>query len=264
MSTSVTATVPVDPSLGRARRQAASTIVVLALAAWLLLIAWDASPQGRYLDHDSLAETGLGMVATTAVFVGGWVLMLAAMMFPSTYSLVVAFTPVAERRGERRRLVSLLLVGYVAAWTCVGVLLLVLDTGVHALVDRSDLLHDHPEVIAATTLAGAGLFQLTSLKDRCLTACRSTRMFVMSHWKGVSPRAEAFLLGVEHGRYCIGCCVGLMLVAFGLGAGNLGLMLLFGALMALEKLAPWGAQLVRPLAGVLLVAATAVLLAPNI
>jgi len=264
LTTAATVTPPVDPGLARARRQAGATIAVLVGVAWASLLAWDASPQGRYLDHDALAESGLGVGATTLVFVGGWVLMLAAMMFPSTYSLVTVFSPIAERRGPRRRLVGALLGGYVAAWTCVGLLLLVADTGLHALVERSATLEAHPELIAAGALAGAGLFQLSSIKDRCLTVCRSTRVFVFTRWKGANPVTEAFVLGAEHGRFCIGCCIALMLVAFGLGAGNLGLMFVFGGLMAVEKLAPWGERLVRPTAAALLVAAVAVLAVPAI
>jgi predicted metal-binding membrane protein len=260
--TQSTRTAPSE-DLQRARRQAWWTIGALVVLAWAVLVGWDFSPYGRYLDHDALADSGLGATTTTAVFVGGWILMLAAMMFPSTYALITAFAPLAERRGARRQLTGALLGGYVAAWTCVGLAFLGADLVVHAVVDRSSWLTAHPETIAAATLGAAGLFQFSALKDRCLTMCRSARMFVMTHWKGRRPLLEAFVLGVEHGRFCIGCCAGLMLVAFGVGSGNLGLMLVFGAVMAAEKLAPWGQQLVAPVGGLLLAAAIVVLAAPS-
>jgi predicted metal-binding membrane protein len=262
VSAATTTTPTGRASVHQARRQAATTIALLATVAWVTLVGWDLSPHGRYLDHDELADAGLGATATAGVFVGGWVLMLAAMMFPSTYSLVAVFTPLAEKRGARRALVATLLGGYVAAWTCAGLALLLADAVVHAAVDASSWLTDHPQIIAAATLAVAGAFQFSALKDRCLTVCRSPRTFLFTRWKGRRPGLEAFVLGVEHGRFCIGCCVGLMLVAFGIGAGNLGLMLAFGALMATEKLAPWGARTVAPTGLALLVAAFVVLVAP--
>lgn len=247
-----------DPARRRARRQATATVVAVGGAAWALLAAWGASPWGRYLDHDDVAGAGLPAGGTVAVFVGGWVLMLAAVMFPTTWSLLEVFAPLAERRGARRRLVGLLVVGYLAAWTAAGSVLLAGDLVIHRVVDEVAWLSRHPSSVTVATLAAAGAFQLSPLKDRCLTVCRSPRAFVFTRWQGRAPATEALLLGVAHGRFCIGCCIGLMLVSFGIGAGNLGLMLAFGTVMAAEKLAPGGSRLATPVGVALLAAAVAV------
>ena len=65
----------------------------------------------------------------------------------------------------------------------------------------------------------------------------------------------ALRLGVHHGLFCIGCCWSLMLLMFAIGVGNLGWMFALGAVMAIEKNAPWGRRLSVPLGGVLLAAA---------
>jgi predicted metal-binding membrane protein len=43
------------------------------------------------------------------------------------------------------------------------------------------------------------------------------------------------MLGAHDGLFCVGCCWALMLLMFALGMGNLGWMLLLGAVMAIER-----------------------------
>jgi predicted metal-binding membrane protein len=131
----------------------------------------------------------------------------------------------------------------------------VLDRGIHALVDAWPWLAAHSQVILATTLAVAGLWQFTPLRDRCLDACRTPLGFVVARWRGTRPRAEAFAMGLAHGVFCVGCCWSLMLVMFGLGVGSVVLMLGIGAVTAVEKNAPWGRRLGRPLGIALVLAA---------
>jgi predicted metal-binding membrane protein len=108
----------------------------------------------------------------------------------------------------------------------------------------------------------AGLYQFTPLKDRCLDACRSPMSFVAEHWRagpgvGGSAGAAAVRLGFHHGLFCLGCCWTLMGLMVVVGGANLGWMLLLGAVMAIEKAAPWGRRLVAPV-GVALMAAAAI------
>ena len=60
-------------------------------------------------------------------------------------------------------------------------------------------------------------------------------------------------MGVEHGGICVGCCIGLMLALFALGAMSLFWMAVVAAAILIEKALPGGAALARLLA-VLLVA----------
>ena len=98
----------------------------------------------------------------------------------------------------------------------------------------------------------AGLYQFTPLKYACLDKCRSPLGFITEHWHGSHERIHAFRLGVRHGLFCIGCCWSLMLLMFAVGVGNLGWMLVLGALMAIEKNLPWGRRFSAPLGVVLL------------
>ena len=96
-------------------------------------------------------------------------------------------------------------------------------------------------LIGAAGLALAGLFQFSALKQRCLEQCRTPLWFVTRFWGGQAQRRQAFLLGVHHGLFCVGCCWALMLLMFVVGMGSVGWMLLLGALMAAEKNLPLGA-----------------------
>ncbi len=93
----------------------------------------------------------------------------------------------------------------------------------------------------------AGAFQFTPLKYRCLDKCRTPLGFIMQHWRGRRERSHAFALGVQHGAFCVGCCWALMFLMFAVGTGNVGWMLVLGAVMAIEKNVRWGRRLSTPL-----------------
>jgi len=226
-------------------------LVAIAATAWLALWLWGSSPYGRYLHH----EGGIGPLPLEAtLFSAGWVLMIVAMMLPSSIPLVMTFGLLVRRRRRPGALVALLLAGYLVVWTAFGLAAWVLDRGIHFAVDNLPWLATHPQLIIGATLLAAGLWQFSPLRDRCLDECRSPLGFVMNRWRGVSEGREAFAMGIAHGAFCVGCCWSLMLVMFGVGLANVAAMLLLGALTAVEKNLPSGRRLTHPL-GVLLVLA---------
>jgi predicted metal-binding membrane protein len=125
-------------------------------------------------------EPGMGAPA----FLLGWTLMMAAMMVPSIAPLVLL------SRGPRPPIV----LGYLVVWAAVGVVpyaAMRLEFGLAAPI----------------VLALAGIYELGPLKATCLRRCRIAAAFLMDHY-----RSGPFRLGVEHGLWCLGCCVGLMAV----------------------------------------------------
>jgi Predicted metal-binding integral membrane protein (DUF2182). len=80
----------------------------LVALAWILLAAWGLSPWAPYLDHDwtrlgllaSLcrADTAGPLLAGLAIGAFAWLLMSAAMMLPSTLTLIAAFRGLAARQ----------------------------------------------------------------------------------------------------------------------------------------------------------------------
>jgi predicted metal-binding membrane protein len=216
--------------------------------AWLSLAIWGMSPYSRFLSHDALnlILSGSGYLLI-GVFIGGWTLMIIAMMLPTSLPLIQMFRNVIRQRSDRNWLVALLISGYLAVWVLFGVIIHVADLGVHQLVHASSTLTANSWVIVGSIFAIAGLYQFSALKYRCLDKCRSPLSFVTSYWKGRDEWRNSFALGVHHGIFCVGCCWSLMLLMFAVGHGNLGWMLMLGVIMGAEKNLSWGRSLAKPL-----------------
>ncbi len=256
------------------RRVFLPVLVALVALAWLALWAWASSPYGRYMDHGDWTASGpvaalcraipAGSVVVPAVLYGAaWILMTLAMMLPTTLPLFTAFDRLASQRPDRGRLLTLLGLGYLAVWGGFGLLAHAVHAVLLAWVAGVPLLFLNGWMIGAAIIAGAGAFQFSSLKHRCLEKCRTPLSFVMEHWRGRAQAWQAFLLGAHHGLFCVGCCWALMLLMFAVGAGSLGWMLALAAVMAIEKNLPWGRRLSAPL-GVALLAWAALLVARQV
>jgi predicted metal-binding membrane protein len=251
------------------RRWFAPIAGMLTGTAWLTLFLWEQSPYGRYLDHPRWTDAGLAAALCQALpagdvilpaflYAGGWLLMMAAMMLPTTLPLFRLFDRMVQARPDRAMLTALLVFGYLAAWAGFGIAAHLLDAAVHAGARQSEWLMLNGWAIGAAVLAGAGLFQFSRLKYHCLDKCRAPFGFIAERWHGPHPWQSALRLGLDHGLYCVGCCWAIMLLMFVVGTGNVGWMLALGAIMAVEKNTPWGRRLSRPLGGALL--ATAVVI----
>lgn len=238
--------------VGRDRAILGAALLGIAGAATLALLIWEGSPYGHYLHHDT---PGTAPLVGAGLFTIGWLLMIVAMMLPSSLPLVVLFAALVRRRQRAYRLVGLLLLGYLTVWTGFGLAAWLADRGVHLAAASLPWLGAYPQLILGGTLLIAGLWQFSPLRDRCLDECRSPLGFVMNRWRGTSERREAFVLGMAHGAFCVGCCWSLMLVMFGVGVGSLTLMLVLGGITAIEKNLPWGRRLTHPVGVVLILAA---------
>jgi predicted metal-binding membrane protein len=242
--------------------------------SWVALLLWEQSPYGRYLDHGNWTAIGLAgtvcrivpagrVLLPMLLYVGGWLLMVAAMMLPTTLPLLGRFRQVVSARGNHAELVGLLIAGYLTTWVGFGLAAHLLDLILHEAVRQAEWLRRHSWLPGAAVLLVAGAFQFTALKYRCLDQCRTPTGFIVRHWHGLRPRHDAFSLGLSHGVFCVGCCWAIMLLMFAVGMGNVGWMLVLGAVMAVEKNADWGRKLAQPL-GVALVAAAALIVIGNI
>lgn len=233
-------------------------IVALIALAWATLWLWEQSPYGRYLDHGDWTRIGFAASICAALpagetilpmflYIGGWMLMLSAMMLPTTLPLLEIYRRLARRRADLNILLSLVISGYLLAWAMFGFFAHGLDWLLHELVDDNLWLTFNGWVFGAAVLAVAGAFQFSSLKYRCLDKCRTPLNLVLQHWQGHSERRQALRLGFSHGLFCVGCCWALMLLMFVIGTGNVGWMILLGAIMAVEKNLSWGWRLSTPL-----------------
>jgi predicted metal-binding membrane protein len=176
--------------------------------------------------------TGLG---TFGWFVGVWVVMMAAMMFPSVAPTVALYSRMTKERSPLSPL--LFAAGYLLVWAVVGVAAFAV-AAVGARIAGDVLAWDRAgRWVAGGTLVVAAVYELTPLKDVCLGKCRSPLGFLLGSWRG--GRAGAVRMGAGHGAWCVGCCWALMASLFALGVMSIAWMAFVAALIAAEKLVPW-------------------------
>lgn len=220
-----------------------TTIAVLlgALVAWLVTFQrMDGMNDGPGTDLGSLGW-----------YVGVWVTMMAAMMLPSAAPMVRLHAGVSRNQGEGGTSTVVFVGTYLAVWAAVGLVAYVAYRVVVS-IESGALAWDHAgPYVAGGAVVAAGLYELTPLKSVCLRHCRSPIHFLLGSWR--SGPLGAVRMGAAHGTYCVGCCVGLMLILFAVGVMSIFWMVLIACLIFAEKLVPGGERLSR-LLGVAFVA----------
>lgn len=181
---------------------AVAVLAAIAAAAWVILLAG----AGGH-DHASLT---------------GWLLMIAAMMLPPEITTVYK-SPALSRAGA-------VVAATVAVWTGFAVVALSLTAMMNVADGTGDTgstggPHGHHAgaagLIASVVLIGAGMFQLSPVRRRLLTATRNHPS--MSPWR--------------HALHCLGGCWALMLVMVAAGLGNLAVMAALTVVMTVERVA---------------------------
>ncbi len=235
----------------RPRPDPAAILWTLTAVGWAAMLALVLVP-GWMLGMPAMAAQGLAHgrtapVPTLAAFTGGWLVMVAAMMLPTTVPFARTFGVVAARQGGSGAQVAFFC-AYAAVWLGFG------GIGLAAAATVAHLTRGvQPDLVLAGALALAGAFQFAPLKRRCLTLCRDPRAFLFAHYR--RGRGAAWSIGVRHALSCVGCCWALMLVMFATGVGGLVWMLGLTAVMVAEKLARWGQRIAGPVGIALLLAA---------
>jgi predicted metal-binding membrane protein len=102
--------------------------------------------------------------------------------------------------------------------------------------------------LSGAVLVAAGAYQFTPIKNVCLRACRNPLSFVLQHDFRRRSRG-AFIAGITHGAFCLGCCWALMAILVVVGLMNLVWMAALTTLFLAEKTWRHGVTLSR-LAGV--------------
>jgi predicted metal-binding membrane protein len=237
------------PAFAAARTRLGLIALLFALAAfgW-----WWTADEMQGMDGGPWTDLG-----TLAWFAGVWVVMMAAMMFPSVAPTVALYSRMTKSRSPVAPL--LFTSGYLVAWTSVGVLAFAGATAGGRIFGDLLAWDRAGRWIAGATLILAAVYELTPLKDVCLGKCRSPLGFLLGSWR--SGRSGALQMGAWHGGWCVGCCWALMASLFALGVMSLVWMAVVAGLIAFEKLIPsrrtatYGTAAILFVLGVLLIAA---------
>ena len=231
----------------------------LILLAWAALGWLNSAPLGGLFHAHAGAHAHHGVGNSLAwssagLFIVGWSVMTIAMMLPTTLPLIAIFQRLTRQRSDGPLLVALVLAGYLLVWVTFGLAAYLLVAGLNALPAATNA--SSSWMMGAGLFLAAGAFQFSRLKYECLDKCRTPLSFVMSHWRGRTPRTEAFRLGIAHGAFCVGCCWALMLLMFAISVASVLWMLVLAILMGVEKNVSWGRRFAKPLGAVLIAVGT--------
>ncbi len=227
MSAPSSATYP----LGRERNAILGTLLILSAACWAV-VAW------QWYTADG-SDMGLTMGMAAPLFLALWVAMMVAMMFPTAAPMILMFARIQKGKSARGQtsVPAWIFVGaYLAVWVAFGLAGYAAAIGAERLADRSMWLMDAAPRIGGGVLIAAGLYQLSPLKDVCLSKCRTPMQFVLTSWR--DGYGGAWRMGIEHGVYCLGCCWMLFVILFPLGIMNVAAMALITLLIFAEKSSP--------------------------
>jgi len=215
-----------------------SSVVTIAALLLMTLLAWAYLLSGAGM-KPMPAMHGAGLKWTVAAAM--WAAMMVAMMLPSAAPAILLYARVHRHSvgGDLPLLTAAFLAGYLACW--IGFALLAAT--VQLLIPLPMSMALASRTASGGLLIAAGLYQLSPVKDACLSRCRSPAEFISRHYRtGIGGAAR---LGLLHGAFCVGCCWLLMALLFVGGVMNLLWVAGLTLLVAVEKLLPGGKWIAR-------------------
>lgn len=168
-----------------------------------------------------------------------WAVMMVGMMLPTAAPMILLFTTVSRKRQEQQRpfvSTGTFVLGYLTVWTIFAALATLAQWRLHRAALLSSMMVTTSAALGGGLLIAAGIFQWTPLKRACLLHCRSPLDFITTHWR--EGKTGAFLMGLSHGAYCVGCCWVLMSLLFVAGVMNILWIAIIAAFVLVEKIAP--------------------------
>jgi len=207
-------------------------------------------------------DMGLTMNMSAALFIGVWVAMMVAMMFPTAAPMILTFATVQNNRQKQGHAFIptwLFTLAYITLWAATGFIAYGAAVGGDALASDVDWIANNAGRLGGVLLVIAGAYQLSPWKDKCLSQCRTPTSFILGSWR--EGRTGAVRMGLEHGAYCLGCCWFLFAILFPLGMMNVAAMAIITLVIFAEKSLAIGYRVARVAAVGLVVYGTLVALA---
>jgi predicted metal-binding membrane protein len=233
----------------RARLGLVAALFALAALGWV----WTAHEMSGM---DAGPWTSLGGLGWFLVI---WVVMMAAMMLPSVAPTIALYAKMTKARSSL--LAWLFTGGYLLTWAGAGLVAYLIGVGAVAVFGDSLGWDQWGRVVAAGTLVAAAVYEVTPVKNVCLSKCRSPLGTLLGSWRDGRPGAVR--MGMRNGAWCVGCCWALMASLFALGVMSVTWMAFVAGLIAVEKTLPWRRGLTWATAAVLLALGILLLAAPG-
>ena len=161
-------------------------LLALAAAAWAVLV-W------QHADATMDMTAPVTWVRVAAVLVM-WVVMMVAMMLPTAAPMILTFHRVqAANRQPRDAFVStwVFVAAYLLVWAFAGIAAYVGMQAAEAAIVRAALSPAAAAQVGGAIIVVAGIYQLTPLKDVCLSKCREPIDFIVTSWRDGATSALA-------------------------------------------------------------------------
>jgi predicted metal-binding membrane protein len=226
-------------------------LLALAAAAWAVVV-WDnlnSIVTARALDVS---------VLHVVIFISMWAVMMVAMMIPSATPAILAFHKAqAGKQQLHNAFIStgLFVTAYLLVWWGFAVYAGAMAAGVSGVSTAATATE-----VGGLILMLGGLYQITPLKEFCLSHCRAPIEFDENSWRGW--RAGALYMGLVYGLFCLGCYWLLFLALFPLGMGIIA-MLAVSLVVLAEKTLPSPRIVTYATAAVLVLYGAVMSLAPQ-
>ncbi len=182
-----------------------------------------------------------------------WSVMMIAMMLPSATPMILTFFAINKKHHSLRKKFTptwIFISGYLLVWIGFSLLATIAQWSLHTLaltLPASKIITPTVSVVILTT---AGIYQFTPIKKACLKSCQSPLSFILGNWR--EGKLGSFIMGLQHGLYCLGCCWVLMGILLVVGVMNLLWVAIIAIFIFIEKVVQF-TNLFSNIGGILLI-----------
>ncbi|SDJ58136.1 DUF2182 domain-containing protein [Aliiruegeria lutimaris] len=232
------------------QRRGVVFLLCLAALGWVLIFWSSANMSSPLVALTMPMDATWALSEIVAVWLM-WAVMMGAMMLPSAIPMLMVHRRVASKKDPNtKNSHHWFLAGYLVGWAVFSAAAAAAQWGFQRADILSHMLKLQDPAVAGVILIAAGIFQFTPIKAACLHKCRTPIGFLLTDWR--MGRSGAFLMGLNHGKFCIGCCWALMMVLFVGGVMSLTTIAALSSIVLFEKVLPRG-ETVAKLGGIMLV-----------
>ena len=210
-------------------------LLIFVILCWSYIIHLSKIMNVNNLDSMKMTEPNWDFYIFLSAF-SMWSIMMVAMMLPSAMPMILLFSTISKKRKTEHKSYSSTLIfisGYIIVWVMFSLIASLIQMVLHYNFLISDSLNLVNPYASGLVLISAGIYQFTKLKNICLAKCQSPLNFLLSGWK--KGKSGAFMMGLKHGLFCLGCCWILMLLLFVAGVMNLLWIALISFFVLIEK-----------------------------
>ena len=252
-------------------------VVVLSALIVVMMLAWIYTIAGVGMKMNALQMSSMPNLITSdapiminyhswdsmqfILMLAMWWLMMIAMMLPSATPTIL-LAAALNRRSQSGKApygkTAYFTVGYLTAWFIFSLIAVFCQWLLEYTGIMTNMMQNSSQLLAAGLLVMAGIWQYTPIKQACLRHCRSPVDFLTRYRR---PRnTGAFIMGLHHGAYCLGCCWFLMGLLFVVCIMDVYWIIGLTLFILIEKLFSKG-PLFGQVSGIVMIAAGIIILA---